>query len=89
MTARNDVASLRVFHTLKAWDLNIDETHFLGGLDKTPSLRAIENIDRAKLHIPSTHVIYDIHSVHTSNIVEIRIIKLTLDNDNTELEKYE
>lgn len=99
VTARNDVANLRVFHTLKAWGLDIDETHFLGGLDKTPFLRAIdpaiffddssENIDRAKLHIPSAHVIYDIHSIQTSITVEIPIIKLSSDNENTELEKYE
>ncbi|UJR24551.1 hypothetical protein I4U23_005926 [Adineta vaga] len=73
VTARNDVANLRVFHTLKEWNLDIDETHFLGGLDKTPFLRAIdpaiyfddssENIDRAKIHVPSARVLYGIHSI--------------------------
>lgn len=99
VTARNDVASLRVFHTLKAWGLDIDETYFLGGLDKTPFLRAIdpaiffddssENIDRAKLHIPSAHVIYDIHSIQTSITIEIPIIKLSFDSNNMEQEKQE
>lgn len=72
VTARNDVANLRVFHTLKEWALDIDETHFVGGLDKTPFLRAIdpdiyfddstENIDRAQLHVPSARVVYGINS---------------------------
>lgn len=97
VTARNDVASLRVFHTLKAWGLDIDETHFLGGLDKTPFLRAIdpaiffddssENIDRAKMHIPSAHVICDIHSIQASITLEIPIITLSFDTENAEQEK--
>lgn len=72
VTARNDVANLRVFHTLKEWGLEIDETHFLGGLDKTPFLRAInpaiyfddsrDNIDRARPHVPSAYVVYGIQS---------------------------
>ena len=73
VTARNDVANLRVFHTLKEWALKIDETHFLGGLDKTPFLRSIdpaiyfddsrENIDRARLYVPSAYVVYGIQTL--------------------------
>jgi 5'-nucleotidase len=94
VTARNDVANLRVFHTLKEWSLDIDETHFLGGLDKTPFLRAIdpaiffddssEHIDRAKLHILSAHVVYGINSIQTTVPSDIPTIKLPLENENEE-----
>lgn len=73
VTARNDVGNIRVFHTLKEWGLEIDETHFLGGLDKTPFLQSInpaiffddsrENIDRAKVYVPSAQVVYGINNV--------------------------
>lgn len=67
---------------MKEWCLDIDETHFLGGLDKTPFLRAIdpaiffddssENIKRAKLHIPSAHAMYGIQSIpNTISPVEL------------------
>ena len=70
VTARGDVGNIRVFTTLNEWGLEIDETHFLGGLDKTPFLQLInpeiffddsrENIDRAKTYIPSAQVVYGI-----------------------------
>jgi hypothetical protein len=94
VTARNDVANLRVFHTLKEWGLDIDETHFLGGLDKTPFLRAIdpaiffddssENIDRAKLHIPSAHVVYGIQSIQTTFATIASTTELISENKNEE-----
>ncbi len=92
VTARNDVANLRVFHTLKEWSLDIDETHFLGGLDKTPFLRAInpaiffddssENIDRAKQHIPSARVVYGINNIQTTPATSVETITLCLQNEN-------
>ncbi|CAF3892487.1 unnamed protein product [Rotaria sp. Silwood1] len=94
VTARNDVANLRVFHTLKEWGLDINETHFLGGLDKTPFLRAIdpaiffddssENINRAKLHIPSAHVLYGIRSIGKTIGTVLSITELSLENDDEE-----
>ncbi len=67
--AHNDENTQRVFSTLKEWGLDIDEIHILGGLDMTPFLRAvdpaiffdnsIEEIERAKRHIPAAHVPYD------------------------------
>ena len=82
VTARNDVANVRVFNTLKEWGLDIDETHFLGGLDKTPFVRFInpaiffddssENIDRAKQVIPSARVVYGINNAEiTSPIIKL------------------
>ncbi|CAF4761176.1 unnamed protein product [Rotaria magnacalcarata] len=85
VTARNDVGNVRVFHTLKEWGLEIDETHFLGGLDKTPFLQTInpaiffddsrDNIDRAKVYVPSAQVVYginnvDVNPVATSSSIE-------------------
>lgn len=77
ITARDHAVTKRVFNTLKEWKLQIDEKHFLGGLDKTPFLRAIdptiffddsiEHIERAKQCVPAAHVIYG--SKNTSSVV--------------------
>lgn len=40
VTARSAPAHERVIRTLRAWDIRIDESIFLGGLDKTEFLRA-------------------------------------------------
>ncbi|CAF0988990.1 unnamed protein product [Rotaria sordida] len=92
VTARNDVANIRVFHTLKEWGLEIDETHFLGGLDKTPFLQAINpaiffddsrhNIDRAKIYVPSAQVIYGINNIHSKKL--IRSISIEIDDVQNE-----
>ena len=52
--------------TLRDWDIRLDESLFLGGMDKTEFLRAFEadiffddqaaHCDRAAPHIPSGHV---------------------------------
>ncbi|CAF1380184.1 unnamed protein product [Adineta steineri] len=73
VTARNGVANERAFRTLEQWGLEIDETHFLGGLNKTPFLIAIDpaiffddssdHIDRAKQHVPAAHILYGIRNV--------------------------
>jgi 5'-nucleotidase len=66
ITARQAPAHVRVIKTLRNWDLRIDETLFLGGLDKTDVLRAfnadiffddqVQHCERANPHIPSAHV---------------------------------
>ena len=76
VTARNGMASERAFNTLKEWGLEIDETHFLGGLDKTPFLIAIapaiffddssEHVDKAKRHVPSVHVVYGVSNMKSA-----------------------
>ena len=78
VTARNGLATERAFNTLKEWGLEIDETHFLGGLEKTPFLIAIapaiffddssEHIDKAKRHVPSAHVLYGISNTKIPRI---------------------
>lgn len=73
VTARNGPANTRACNTLKQWKLGIDESHFLGGLDKTGFLRAIdpaiyfddsrEHIDRAMNFIPAAHVPFGVRNV--------------------------
>jgi 5'-nucleotidase len=80
VTARSDIGNIRVFNTLREWGLEIDETHFLGGLDKTPFLRSInpaiffddsrENIDRAKQYVPSAQVVYGVNNIQDINLIE-------------------
>ncbi len=42
VTARSAPAHERVVRTLRAWDIRLDESLFLGGLDKGEFLRAFE-----------------------------------------------
>ena len=73
VTARNGIANERALKTLEKWGLEIDETHFLGGLNKTPFLVVIdpviffddsrEHINRAKQYVPAAHILYGIQNV--------------------------
>jgi 5'-nucleotidase len=66
VTARGAPAHERVIRTLRAWDIRLDESLFLGGMDKTEFLRAFEadiffddhaaHCERAADHIPTGHV---------------------------------
>jgi 5'-nucleotidase len=66
ITARQAPAHERVIKTLRNWELRIDETLFLGGLDKTAVLKAfnadiffddqIHHCEKASPHIPTAHV---------------------------------
>jgi 5'-nucleotidase len=66
VTARGAPAHERVIRTLRDWDIRLDESLFLGGMDKTAFLQAFEadiffddqaaHCDRANPHIPSGHV---------------------------------
>ena len=66
VTARGAPAHERVIKTLRAWDIRLDESLFLGGLDKTAFLRAYEadvyfddrygNCQAAKDHVAAGHV---------------------------------
>lgn len=42
MTARDAPAHERVIHTLRTWDIRMDEALFLGGLSKGEFLKAFE-----------------------------------------------
>ncbi len=66
VTARSAPAHERVIRTLRAWDIRIDESIFLGGLDKTEFLKAYQadvffddqqtHCDRAADHVTTGHV---------------------------------
>ncbi len=66
VTARSAPAHERVIRTLRAWDIRIDESIFLGGLNKTEFLRAYQadvffddqqtHCDSASPHIATGHV---------------------------------
>lgn len=66
VTARGAPAHKRVINTLRTWDIRLDESLFLGGLDKAAFLRAYEadmffddqrpNCDAAKSHVATGHV---------------------------------
>jgi len=66
VTARGAPAHERVIRTLREWDIRLDESLFLGGMDKTDFLRSFAadiffddhelHCDRAADHIPTGHV---------------------------------
>jgi 5'-nucleotidase len=66
VTARSAPAHERVIRTLRAWDIRLDESLFLGGMDKTEFLRAFgadvffddqsQNIERVSGHLAAGHV---------------------------------
>ncbi len=66
VTARGAPAHERVIKTLRAWDIRLDESLFLGGLDKAAFLRAYEadvffddqtgNCQSSSRHIATGHV---------------------------------
>ncbi|MEH6583604.1 MAG: 5'-nucleotidase [Halioglobus sp.] len=66
VTARSAPAHERVIRTLRAWDIRIDESIFLGGMDKTAFLQAYQadvffddqplHCDSASPHIATGHV---------------------------------
>tara|TARA_B100000579_G_scaffold401904_1_gene384724 strand:+ start:1182 stop:2084 length:903 start_codon:yes stop_codon:yes gene_type:complete len=70
VTARAAPAHERVIRTLRAWDIRIDESIFLGGLDKAAFLKAYgadvffddqqSHCDSASEHIATGHVPYGI-----------------------------
>ena len=53
VTARAAPAHYRVVNTLRSWGINIDETYFLGGVDKTEVLKAF-----------GAHIFFDDQRVH-------------------------
>ena len=66
VTARGAPAHERVIRTLRAWDVRLDESLFLGGMEKTEFLRAFgadvffddqsQHCERASPHLPAGHV---------------------------------
>ncbi len=70
VTARSAPAHERVIRTLRAWEIRIDESIFLGGLDKGEFLRAYQadvffddqqtHCDSASPHVATGHVLHGI-----------------------------
>jgi 5'-nucleotidase len=68
VTARAAPAHYRVVNTLRAWGVNIDETYFLGGVDKTEVLKAFGahiffddqrvHAERASAQVPAAQVLW-------------------------------
>lgn len=66
VTARGAPAHERVIRTLRAWDVRLDESLFLGGMEKTEFLRAFgadvffddqtQHCERASPHLAAGHV---------------------------------
>jgi 5'-nucleotidase len=66
VTARSAPAHERVIRTLRAWDIRLDESLFLGGMEKTEFLRAFGadvffddqslHCERARDHVTTGHV---------------------------------
>lgn len=67
VTARNAPAHKRVINTLRAWGVRVDETFFLGGVDKAGILEELRphiyfddqltHLERARRKIPAAHVL--------------------------------
>lgn len=60
VTARNAPAHKRVIHTLRAWDVSVDETFFLGGMMKRDVLKAF-----------GAHIFFDDQATHTNPASEV------------------
>jgi 5'-nucleotidase len=68
VTSRGAPAHLRVVNTLRAWGVRIDETYFLGGVDKTEVLAAFgahiffddqrAHVERAASRVPAAQVLW-------------------------------
>jgi 5'-nucleotidase len=68
VTARAAPAHYRVVNTLRAWGVTVDETYFLGGLDKTRVLKAFgahiffddqrDHAERAAVEVPAAQVLW-------------------------------
>lgn len=56
VTARNSPAHARVIHTLRAWNVHVDEAFFLGGMSKTEVLEAF-----------GAHMFFDDQESHVSS----------------------
>ena len=71
VTARSAPAHHRVVNTLRSWNISVDETHFLGGMDKGRILETLRphiffddqqhpHLDAARNFTPSVHIPFGI-----------------------------
>lgn len=73
VTARSAPAHRRVINTLRSWNITVDETHFLGGMDKGRILETLRphiffddqrhpHLDSAQAFTPSVHIPFGIRA---------------------------
>jgi 5'-nucleotidase len=75
VTSRGAPAHYRVVHTLRDWGVTVDETYFLGGVDKTEALAAfgahiffddqLVHVESASLRVPSAQVLWPEEAIDT------------------------
>ena len=73
VTARGGAAYERVVETLEAWGLRLDQSFFLGGVEKTEVLKTLRphiyfddqraHLDRARDFIPAVHVPFGVRNL--------------------------
>jgi 5'-nucleotidase len=84
VTARAAPAHYRVVNTLRAWGVNVDETYFLGGVDKTEVLRAFGahiffddqrvHAERAATHVPAAQVLWPDDALPPADAAQARAV---------------
>ncbi len=78
ITARSAPAHRRVINTLRSWNITVDETHFLGGMDKGRILETLRphiffddqqhpHLDSAQAFTPSVHIPFGIAANMTNS----------------------
>lgn len=75
VTARNAPAHERMIHTLKAWEVDVDEAFFLGGINKARIL-----------NIMKPHIFFDDQMVHLDHIDKIPAVHIPFGVANKESE---
>lgn len=73
VTARNAPAHERVLTTLKAWDIEVDQMFFLGGVEKSRIL-----------NIMKPHIFFDDQKVHFENLENIPAVHIPFGVANNE-----
>lgn len=74
VTARSLPSHMRVLNTLRAWDVNVDEAFFMGGVEKTEILRAF-----------NPHIFFDDQETHcrtASGVVSTGRVPYGVANEN-------
>lgn len=84
VTSRGAPAHLRVVNTLRAWGVEVDETFFLGGVDKTEVLAAfgahiffddqLAHVEAASRRVPAAQVLWPIEQLEAGSGEQISVV---------------